>query len=78
MTAVTAVDEFAPLPFLVDAQLAIEKRRVATQVRHSHLKLNGREDPDTDWLLQELNGLEERIDERVRRHDRQSSRLPLV
>ncbi len=65
MTAVTAVDEFAPLPFLVDAQLAIEKRRVATQVRRSHLQLNGRKDPDTDWLLKELNDLEERIDERV-------------
>lgn len=60
-----AVVEPRPLATLVDAQLAVEKRRVATQVRQKHLALDERQDPDTDWLLGELEGLEERITARV-------------
>ena len=60
-----AVVEPRPLATLVDTQLAVEKRRVATQVRRSHLARDDRHDPDTNWLLGELEGLEERITDRV-------------
>ena len=45
--------------------LAIEKVRVSKQIRQSHLARNKRIDPHTDWLLEELEGLEKRVDKRI-------------
>jgi hypothetical protein len=50
---------------LVDAALTIEKLRVATEVRQSHLKLQGKEDPETDELHRRLVDLEKYVDGRV-------------
>ncbi len=61
----TNTQSFASFPFLVDAALAIEKLRVAAEVRQTHLKNNGREDPETDALFERINNLEEYADERI-------------
>lgn len=53
------------LPFLVDAALAIEHVRVGIQVRHSHLGLQGRVDPETEEVLRRLKENEEYVDDRV-------------
>jgi len=53
------------LPTLVDSQLSIEKIRVALQVRQSHLKLQEKEDLETDNLLNEVKELEDYVDKRV-------------
>ncbi|MFH1246568.1 MAG: hypothetical protein V1489_02210 [Candidatus Liptonbacteria bacterium] len=53
------------LPFMVDTQLMIERKRIAVQVRHSHLARQGRTDQDTEDLLAEFLKLEEFIDNRV-------------
>lgn len=53
------------LEALVDATLAIEKERVAMEVRRSHLKRESREDPETDEVLKRLVGVEEYIDGRI-------------
>ncbi|GAH00009.1 unnamed protein product, partial [marine sediment metagenome] len=53
------------LATMVDAALAIEKLRVASEVRQSHLALQNRQDPETDELHQHLNDLEDYVDERV-------------
>ena len=53
------------LPFLVDAALAIEKLRVASEVRQSHLALQGKQDPETDELHRRLKDLEGHVDGRV-------------
>lgn len=53
---------------LVDANLAIEKLRVRTQIRQTHLAKSGRTDPETDWLLERLNTLEKDMDKRVAVH----------
>ena len=53
----TNTQSFASFPFLVDAALAIEKLRVAAEVRQTHLKNNGREDPETDTLFEKINNL---------------------
>ena len=50
---------------LVDATLVIEKLRVASQVRQSHLALQNRIDPETDELLNRIQGLEEYVDDRI-------------
>jgi hypothetical protein len=50
---------------LVDAALAIEKLRVAAEIRESHLVLQGRPDPETVELIKRLNGVEEYVDGRV-------------
>lgn len=50
------------LAFIVDAQLAVEKLRVATQVRQSHLKRRDRQDENTDRVLAKLVEVEELID----------------
>ncbi|MBA7611569.1 hypothetical protein ES703_18795 [subsurface metagenome] len=50
---------------LVDATLSIEKVRVRTQVRQSHLHLQGRFDIETDELLMQLRKLEEYTDGRI-------------
>ncbi|MBI2011015.1 MAG: hypothetical protein HYS89_02175 [Candidatus Colwellbacteria bacterium] len=67
MTAVdgSGVNGTGSLPFLVDAQLAVEQVRIRTQVRKSHLALNGRDDPETDRVLEQLLGVEEYVDGRV-------------
>lgn len=53
------------LTVLVDATLAIEKQRVASEVRQSHLALQGRSDPETDELHRRIKDLEEYIDGRI-------------
>lgn len=53
------------LSTLVDAALSIEKVRVRTQVRKTHLELDGRNDPETDALYERLVGVEEYVDGRV-------------
>jgi hypothetical protein len=59
------VKEQKPFEFLINAVLAIEKLRVAAQVRQSHLKLQGRSDKETDDLLEEMRKLEDYADGRV-------------
>jgi len=53
------------LPFLVDTLLKVEKLRIATQVRSSHLKRNGRVCAETDNLLDELREIEDYTTKRV-------------
>lgn len=53
------------LSAMVDASLVIEKLRVASQVRQSHLGLQGRQDPETAELYRRINDLEEYVDGRV-------------
>lgn len=53
------------LSALVDATLAVEKVRVRTQVRQSHLKLQDRNDPETDALAEKLIDIEGYIDGRI-------------
>lgn len=53
------------LTILVDATLAIEKQRVASEVRQSHLALQGRSDPETDELHRRIKDLEDYIDGRI-------------
>ncbi len=53
------------LPTLIDAELSIEKTRVRTQVRNTHLAKAGRVDPETEWLLGKLQDLEDNISDRV-------------
>jgi len=57
--------EFDPLPTLVDATLAIEKLRVASEVRQSHFTRQNRTDPDTDELHRRLVDLETYVNDRV-------------
>jgi hypothetical protein len=56
------------LSYLVNSTLAIEKQRVASQVRLSHLKLNNKSDPDTEAVHQKLVEVEEFIDGRIADH----------
>ena len=53
------------LSTLVDTALSIEKVRVRTQVRKTHLALDGRTDSETDALLERLIKVEEYVDGRV-------------
>lgn len=53
------------LSTLVDASLATERVRIQTQIRKSHLALDGRDDPETDKLLEREIDLEEYVDGRV-------------
>lgn len=53
------------LSTLVDATLAIEKVRVRTQIRQSHLTLDGRKDEETDNLMVKLLDLEGYVDGRI-------------
>lgn len=50
---------------LVNATLAVEKIRVRTQVRQTHLSLQDKNDPETDELLIKLQDLEKHIDGRI-------------
>ncbi len=53
------------LPTLVDAALAIEKLRVESEVRQSHLARQQRHDPETDELHRRAKDLEDYVDGRV-------------
>ena len=53
------------LSMLVDATLAVEKVRVRTQVRQSHLLRQNRRDPETDQLLERIRNLEGYVDGRI-------------
>ena len=59
------MDNLSSLSKLVDATLSIEKLRVASQVRQTHLSLQGRIDPETDELLNRIRNLEEYVDGRI-------------
>lgn len=64
----TEPKEYKPktsLTALVEASLVIEKLRVASQVRQTHLELQNRTDPETDELLKEVGDLEKYVDGRV-------------
>jgi len=50
---------------MVDAAVAVEKLRVASEVRQSHFALKGKQDPETDELHRRLKDLEEFVDGRV-------------
>jgi hypothetical protein len=54
-----------PLNTLVDATLAIEKLRVASEVRQSNLAKQGKKDPETDELHRRLKDLEHYVDGRI-------------
>ncbi len=51
--------------FLVRSMLQIEKTRVATEARQTHLALRGKQDPETDELLKKLIELERFVDGRI-------------
>ncbi|GAH63105.1 unnamed protein product, partial [marine sediment metagenome] len=53
------------LSHIVDAAVAVEKLRVASEVRQSHLARQGKQDAETDELHQRLKDLEEFVDGRV-------------
>jgi hypothetical protein len=53
------------LSALVDASIAIEKLRVAAQVRQSHLRKQRKADPETEDLCLKLTELEDYINGRV-------------
>jgi len=59
------VKDLIALNTMVDAALAIEKLRVASEVRQTHLALQGRDDPETNELHKRLEDLEGFVDERV-------------
>jgi len=50
------------LNFLTDTHLAVQKQRVAAQVRQTHLKRNDSYDPDTEWVIVDLTSLEEKVE----------------
>lgn len=54
-----------PTATLVNAALAIEKLRVASEVRQSHLKRQDKTDPETDELHRRLLEFEKYVDARV-------------
>ncbi|MEK7555259.1 MAG: hypothetical protein AAB516_00330 [Patescibacteria group bacterium] len=62
---VVEVKEENPFVFLVRSMLQVEKLRVATQVRQTHLKLQARVDLETDKLLERIDDLEKYADERI-------------
>lgn len=53
------------LNVLVDATLVIEKLRVASEIRQSHLALQNKHDPETDELHSRIKGLEDYVDGRI-------------
>ena len=57
--------QFDPLPALIDAALAIEKPRVASEVRQKHFANQGKKDSETDELHRRLVDLETYVDARV-------------
>lgn len=59
------VKQSTSLVTMVDAAVAIEKLRVASEVRKTHLKLRGKQDKETDELHHRLKDLEDFVDGRV-------------
>lgn len=59
------VEQLTSLTAMVDATLVIEKLRVASEVRQTHLALQGRQDKETDELHRRLKDLEDFTDGRV-------------
>ena len=57
--------DHSKLAYMVDAQLAIEKQRVATKVGLSHLAKQGRQDTEREELYRRQVDLEDYIDGRV-------------
>lgn len=57
--------ESKPLPTLVDAQLSVEKLRIALQIRSTHLKNQDRSDKETEDLLEVIKEVEKYVDKRV-------------
>lgn len=57
--------ETGSLNFLVKSQLAVEKLRVATQVRNTHLRKKQKQDKTTEQLEEELKKLESFVDKVV-------------
>jgi len=55
------------LPFWTDTALSVEKLRIACQVRASHLKLQGRENEETDKLISLLVDVEGYVDGQLAR-----------
>ena len=53
------------LEFWVNTQLSIEKIRIATQIRNTHLKKQGRTDENTEKLLEHLKSVEKFVDNTV-------------
>lgn len=64
------------MPIMVDTVLKVERLRVGTQVRISHLKRNDRTCASTEWLQHELLGLERKIDNAVAAFVEQHSAFP--
>tara|TARA_Y100000310_G_scaffold345177_1_gene462386 strand:- start:1026 stop:1808 length:783 start_codon:yes stop_codon:yes gene_type:complete len=60
-----AVKEFSELEFLVNIQLSVEKFRVASQVRNSHLAKGNRHDALCEEAWEKLKDLEGWIDGKV-------------
>jgi len=56
------------LPFLVDSSLSIQKLRVSTQVRCTHLNNLGKKDPECEWLKKELHELEKDVNGVIASH----------
>jgi len=54
-----------PLEMIAEASIKAEKLRVQTQVRQSHLSINGRPDKLTDELLERIEDLEKWVDKRM-------------
>lgn len=53
------------LTHMVDAAVAVERMRVASEVRQTHLAKQNRGDPETDELYRRLRELEDFVDGRV-------------
>ena len=53
------------LTTMVDAAVAVEKIRVASEVRQSHFALKGKQDIETDELHRRLKDIEDYVDGRV-------------
>ena len=59
------VTKLTSLTHMVDTAVAVEKLRVASEVRQTHLAKRNKEDPETDELHRRLKDLEDYIDHRV-------------
>jgi len=57
--------KLSSLPTMVDAALIIERLRVASEIRLSHLARQGKHDPETDELYCRVKDLEDFVDGRI-------------
>jgi hypothetical protein len=55
----------APLPWMVDVMMRVEKMRVSSQVRQSHLLRNGEVDAQTNRVWGMLVGIEKMLDKDI-------------